>query len=151
MGGWVSELCEIRESFLPRKFPVCICESKDVHVYLSILSQLCESHCTHNLSVYNQSRTSKEERFTNLSVTNVYIYIACLFCVALSFVTGPFSHNIILVGKAFVVSHKTLHLMNCFLKGLERAPRGNKQLHSIHMSSSACKSLTYCRIQSCIS
>ena len=78
----MSELCEIRESFLPRKFPVCICESKDVHVYmyLSILSRLCKSYCTHNLSVYNQSRTSKEERFTNLSVTNVYIYSMFVLC-----------------------------------------------------------------------
>ena len=78
----------------------------------------------------------------------LHMYIACLFCVDLSFVTGPFSHNIIRVGKSFVVSHKTLHLMNCILKKPECAPREqeaslNTQVLANH---SSCRS-----IQSCIS
>ena len=51
--------------------------------YVFVNTRLCESHSKHNLSMYNQSRTSKEERFTNLSVTtHVYsMFVLCGFVI----------------------------------------------------------------------
>ena len=102
------------------RYTVCIWETKHVHMYLSILGFA-------NHIVHIASQCIIKAGLLRKSVLQtcqwLHMYIACLFCVALSFVTGPFSHNIILVGKSFVVSHKTLHLMNCFLKKPECAPR----------------------------
>ena len=51
--------------------------------YVFVNTRLCEPHCTHSLSMYNQSRASKEERFTNLSVTtHVYsMFVLCGFVI----------------------------------------------------------------------